>query len=112
MTKKKKMAPIHPGEILKEELLIPRGISQSQLAQNLKISFRRINEICQGKRPITIDTALRLSVYFGTSAEFWLDLQRDYELECLEDQAEITRIKREIHPYTGEHPRTSLLLKR
>ena len=63
------MAPTHPGEILKEELLIPRGISQSQLAQNLKISFRRINEICQGKRPITIDTALRLSVYFGTSAE-------------------------------------------
>lgn len=69
MNQKKKMAPIHPGEILKEELLIPRGISQSQLAQKLKISFRRINEICQGKRPITIDTALRLSVYFGTSAE-------------------------------------------
>jgi antitoxin HigA-1 len=69
MNHKKKMAPIHPGEILKEELLIPRGISQSQLAQNLKISFRRINEICQGKRPITMDTALRLSVYFGTSAE-------------------------------------------
>ena len=69
MTKKKKMAPIHPGEILKEELLIPRGISKSQLAQSLKISFRRINEICQGKRPITIDTALRLSTYFGTSVE-------------------------------------------
>ena len=112
MTKNKKMAPIHPGEILKEELLIPRGISQSQLAQSLKISFRRINEICQGKRPITMDTALRLSVYFGTSAELWLDLQRDYELECLEDQAEITRIKREIRPYTEEYPRTSLLLKR
>ncbi|CAJ0632056.1 15445_t:CDS:2 [Entrophospora sp. SA101] len=58
------MAPIHPGEILKEELLIPCGISQSQLAQELKISFRRINEICQGRRPITIDTALRLSIYF------------------------------------------------
>jgi addiction module HigA family antidote len=69
MPKNKKMAPIHPGEILKEELLIPRGISQSQLAQALKISFRRINEICQGKRPITMDTALRLSIYFGTSVE-------------------------------------------
>jgi addiction module HigA family antidote len=69
MTIKKKMAPIHPGEILKEELLIPRDISQSQLAQALKISFRRINEICRGKRPITLDTALRLSIYFGTSAE-------------------------------------------
>jgi len=112
MTKKKKMAPIHPGEILKEELLIPRGISQSQLAQKLKISFRRINEICQGKRPITIDTALRLSIYFGTSVELWLDLQRDYELECLTDQAEITKIKKEIRPYNGERPRTSLLLKR
>lgn len=107
MTKKKRLAPIHPGEILKEELLIPRGISQSQLAQDLKISFRRINEICQGKRPITIDTALRLSIYFGTSVELWLDLQRDYELECLQDQAEITRIKREIRPSTREHPRTS-----
>lgn len=112
MNQKKKMAPIHPGEILKEELLIPRGISQSQLAQNLKISFRRINEICQGKRPITMDTALRLSIYFGTSAELWLDLQRDYELECLEDQAEITKIKKEIRPYPGERPRNSLLLKR
>ncbi|CAI2173289.1 15458_t:CDS:2 [Funneliformis geosporum] len=81
------MAPIHPGEILKEELLIPRGISQSQLSQNLKISFRRINEICQ-------------------------DLQRDYELECLADQAEIAKIKKEIRPYTRERPRNSLLLKR
>jgi len=112
MNYQKKMAPIHPGEILKEELLIPRGISQSQLAQALKISFRRINEICQGKRPITMDTALRLSIYFGTSAELWLDLQRDYELECLQDQAEITKIKREIRPYTGERPRISLLLKK
>ncbi|CAG8686414.1 6648_t:CDS:2, partial [Ambispora gerdemannii] len=60
------MAPIHPGEILKEELLIPHGISQSQLAQKLKISFRRINEICQGKRPITMDTALRLSSAYKT----------------------------------------------
>jgi addiction module HigA family antidote len=64
-----KMKPVHPGEILKEELLIPRQISQSQLAQALKISFRRINEICQGKRPITLNTAVRLSVYFGTSVE-------------------------------------------
>jgi plasmid maintenance system antidote protein VapI len=59
-----------------------------------------------------MDTALRLSIYFGTSAELWLDLQRDYELECLEDQAEITKIKKEIRPYPGERPRNSLLLKR
>jgi len=64
-----KMKPVHPGEILKEELLIPRKISQSQLAQALKISFRRVNEICQGKRPITLDTAVRLSAFFGISVE-------------------------------------------
>jgi addiction module HigA family antidote len=64
-----KMKPDHPGEILKEELLVPRKISQSQLAQALRISFRRVNEICQGKRPITLDTAVRLSAFFGTSVE-------------------------------------------
>ena len=112
MNQKKKMAPIHPGEILREELLTPRKISQSQLAQALKISFRRVNEICQGKRPITLNTALRLSIYFGTSVELWLDLQRDYELECLQDQAEITKLKREIRPYSEGAFRTSLFLKR
>src|SRR3954469_3168670 len=100
MTKKKKMAPIHPGEILKDELLIPRGISKSQLAQKLKVSFRRINEICQGKRPITIDTALRLSAYFGTSPELWLDLQRDYELASLADREGIARIEKEVNPWS------------
>ena len=104
MKKLPKLPPIHPGEILKEELLIPRRISQSQLAQDLKISFRRVNEICQGKRPITIDTALRLSIYFGTSVELWLDLQRDYEMECLADHHEIQKLQRVIHPYSGEKP--------
>ena len=96
-----KMKPLHPGEILKEELLIPRKISQSQLAQALKISFRRVNEICQGKRPITLDTAVRLSAFFGISVELWLDLQRDYELECLEDQKVISQIQREVQPYSS-----------
>ena len=99
-----KMKPVHPGEILKEELLIPRKISQSQLAQALKISFRRVNEICQGKRPITLNTAVRLSVYFGTSVELWLDLQRDYELECLEDQKVISQIRGEVQPYSSSKP--------
>lgn len=99
-----KSRAIHPGEILKEELLIPRGISQSQLAQALKISFRRVNEICQGKRPITLNTAVRLSVYFGTSVQLWLDLQRDYELECLEDQKIISQIRREIRPCSAPKP--------
>ena len=107
----KKLAPIHPGTILKEELLTRRGISQTQLARDLKISFRRINEICQGKRPITLDTALRLSIYFGTSAELWLDLQRDYEIECLEDRKEIIRLKKEIHPCSENNFRASFLMK-
>src|SRR5438128_5630436 len=111
-TYKKKLSPTHPGEILKEELLIPHGISQSQLAKDLKISFRRVNEICQSKRPITLDTAVRLSIYFGTSVELWLDLQRDYELECLEDEKEIQKLQRIIHPYSGTRVRGGLFLKK
>jgi addiction module HigA family antidote len=95
LTKKLKMPPLHPGTILKEKLLREK-ISQTQLARDLKVSFRRINEICQGKRPITFDTALRLSAYFGTSPELWLDLQRDYELECLADRKEVARIQKEV----------------
>src|SRR5437016_3343301 len=92
----KRIPPTHPGTILKAELLKQRKISQVQLARDLKVSFRRINEICQGKRPITLDTALRLSVYFGTSPELWLDLQRDYEMECLADQKVMARVRREV----------------
>ena len=94
----KKLPPIHPGEILKEDLLKKRKISQVQLSRDLQVSFKRINEICQGKRPITLDTALRLSIYFGTSPELWLDLQRDYEIECLEDQGVLTKLHQEISP--------------
>jgi antitoxin HigA-1 len=60
---------VHPGEILKEELLIPRGITQSQLARGINVSVRRVNDICQGKRSITPDTALRLSLYFNLGSE-------------------------------------------
>src|SRR5215207_4448527 len=95
----KKLPPIHPGTILKAELLQQRKISQVQLARDLQVSFKRINEICQGKRPITLDTALRLSAYFGTSPELWLDLQRDYEIECLTDQKIIAKFHREIRPW-------------
>ncbi|HLA41235.1 MAG TPA: HigA family addiction module antitoxin [Candidatus Glassbacteria bacterium] len=73
--------PVHPGEILKEEFLVPLGISQNGLGRSLKVSPRRINEIVNGKRQITADTALRLSRYFGNSAEFWVNLQSRYDLE-------------------------------
>jgi len=73
--------PVHPGEILLEEFLIPMGISQYRLAQDITVPARRINEIVLGKRTITADTALRLSEYFGLSERFWLNLQIRYNLE-------------------------------
>lgn len=83
------LAPVHPGEILLEDFLEPLGLSQNQAARAMMVLPRRINEIVHGKRGITADTAARLSRYFGTSAEFWLNLQARYELDQLEEtQAE------------------------
>lgn len=76
-----KIAPIHPGEILKEEFLTPLEISQNKLAVAVNVPPRRINEIVLGKRGITADTALRLGRYFGTTPEFWLNLQSTFDLE-------------------------------
>ena len=81
----KKIAPVHPGEILHEEFLKPMKISQNQLGRALGVSPRRINEIVHGKRRITADTALRLSIFFGNSASFWLGLQMDYDLDLADD---------------------------
>jgi addiction module HigA family antidote len=83
---KKKMAPVHPGEILSEEFLKPMELSQNALARGLGVPPRRINEIVQGKRRLTADTALRLARFFGMSAEFWLGLQMDYELDLESDR--------------------------
>jgi antitoxin HigA-1 len=80
-----KIPPVHPGEILREEFMKPLGLSQNRLGRDLGVSPRRINEIVHGKRSITADTALRLSRYFGTSAEFWLGLQVDYDLDVARD---------------------------
>jgi len=81
-----KMPPIHPGEILIEEFLNPLGISQYRLARDVSVPPRRINEIVQGKRSISADTALRLARYFGTSERFWLNLQAHYDLEIEKDR--------------------------
>jgi len=89
--------PIHPGEILSEEFLVPMAISQSRLARDINVPPRRINEICLGKRSITPDTALRLARYFGMSAEFWMTLQQRYDLECAKDELE-ARLEREVRP--------------
>lgn len=76
----KKIHPIHPGEILMEEFLLPFGISQYRLAKDIDVAPRRINEIIHGTRAITVDTALRLGKYFRTSPQFWLNLQSRYDL--------------------------------
>ena len=92
---KKKIPPIHPGEILFEEFLKPMDISQNKLGRDLGVSPRRINEIIHGKRSITADTALHLGVYFGNSPSFWLGLQMDYDLDIAEDTLS-DKIKNEV----------------
>ena len=82
----KKIPPIHPGEILKEEFLDPMGISQYRLAKDINVPPRRINEIVLGKRSISADTALRLSKYFRMSALFWINLQAHYDLEIVSER--------------------------
>ncbi len=77
-----KLNNIHPGEVLKEEFLIPMNISAYKLSKNLEIPQTRISQIIKGNRKITADTALRLSSYFGNSAKFWLGLQDDFDIEA------------------------------
>ena len=79
--RKVKLVPVHPGEVLSEEFLKPMDLSQNRLALALGVPARRINEIVLGKRGISADTALRLSAYFGNSADFWLGIQMDYDLD-------------------------------
>jgi len=81
----KKVKPIYPGEILKEEFLRSFGITEYRLAKDIAVSPRRINEITHGTRAITVDTALRFAKYFGNSPQFWLNLQSHYELEIQEE---------------------------
>jgi addiction module HigA family antidote len=82
----KKLAPVHPGEILLLEFLEPLGVSQYRLAKDISVPPRRINEIVKGKRAITANTALRLARYFATSERFWLNLQSHYDLETERDR--------------------------
>jgi len=93
---KKLLPPIHPGEMLREEFMGPLGLSGNALASALGVTAARINEIVQEKRGITADTALRLSRYFGNSAEFWLNLQQRYELECA--RRDLGDSLKHIHP--------------
>ena len=92
---RKKLPPIHPGEILLEEFLEPLGISQYRLAKDLRVPPRRINEIVRGQRSITADTVLRLGRYFQTTERFWLNLQTRYDLELEKDRLG-DRLDREV----------------
>ena len=101
--KSNKLPPIHPGEILREEFMKPRDLSQNALARALKVPPRRINEIVLEKRGITADTALRLARYFGTSAELWTGLQADYDLRLVRFERART-IEREVEPWANLQP--------
>jgi len=92
-----KLHPVHPGEVLLEEFIKPLGLSQNRLAIELSVDARRINEIVLGTRSVTADTALRLSRYFGVSAQFWLGLQAEYDLDVAIDNLG-DRLEREVHP--------------
>ena len=92
--------PVHPGEVLLEEFLKPMRLSQNRLALDIGVHPRRINEVVLGKRSITADTALRLARYFGTSPQFWLGLQADYDLDVAMDTLG-DRLEREVKPYAS-----------
>ena len=95
--KTNKLPPIHPGEILREEFMKPRGLSQNALARALNVPPRRINEIVLEKRSITADTALRLARCFGTTAEMWTGLQADYDLRLARYKKE-RQIEHDVEP--------------
>src|ERR671923_1102947 len=95
-----KLHPVHPGEVLLEEFLKPMQLSQNRLALDIGVHPRRINEIVLGKRSITADTALRLARYFGTSPQFWLGLQADYDLDVAAETLG-DRLKKEVQTYSS-----------
>ena len=93
-----KIIPVHAGEILLEEFMQPFELSQNALAKALHVTPRRINEIVNKKRAITVDTALRLAKFFGNSAEFWMNLQNRYDLETARDILSV-KINAEVELY-------------
>ena len=98
MIKEKMLSPIHPGEILNCDFLEPMGLSQNKLAIEIKVPARRINEIVLGKRGITADTALRLSIFLGTTPDLWMNLQNQYELDTVRLKEE-NELRNTIRPF-------------
>jgi antitoxin HigA-1 len=100
-----KRRPTHPGEILKEEFLVPLGLSQTELAKELNTTFRTVNEIVNERRNISPEMAIRLSRYFGTSAELWLNLQNMHDLYVAEKKRQ--SVFKKIRPYKELHRKTA-----
>jgi addiction module HigA family antidote len=97
------LSPIHPGEVLLEDFMKPLGLSQYRLAKDIRVTPIRINQIINGKRSISVDTAMRLARYFGTSAAVWLRLQVRYDLQVAEEELS-ERINREVKVYNHPTP--------
>ena len=95
--KARRLPPVHPGEILREDLMKPLGISVNRLSRDLRVPVTRMSEIVNGRRGVTADTALRLARYFGTTPEFWMSLQAAYDLDLVQ-RVSSDRIARDVHP--------------
>jgi addiction module HigA family antidote len=95
------MAPVHPGEVLREDFMKPLGLSVNKLALELHVPATRIGEIVHERRRITAETALRLARYFKTNAEFWLNLQNFYDLECEKRAGKVSEIDRQVQPVSA-----------
>jgi addiction module HigA family antidote len=93
----KKLKPVHPGEILREEFMVPLGLSMNRMAIDLRVPVTRIADIVKEKRGITADTALRFARYFKNSAAFWMNLQTRYDLEVAQDEI-AAKVKRDVRP--------------
>lgn len=96
---KRKMSPVHPGEMLREEFMKPLGLTVNKLALDLRVPTTRIHELVHERRAITADTALRLARYFKNTPEFWMNLQTWYDLEIAKDRDQEV-IERDVHPFT------------
>ncbi|MCL4814914.1 MAG: HigA family addiction module antidote protein [Vicinamibacteraceae bacterium] len=97
MAKIRRLPPVHPGEVLREDLMAPLGLSINRLARDLRVPVTRVSEIVNGRRSITADTALRLARYFGMTPEFWINLQGAYDLDVA-TRASAEQIERDVHP--------------
>jgi antitoxin HigA-1 len=94
----KRLKPVHPGEILRQEFMTPLGLSANKLALDLRVPVTRISEIVNERRSISPETALRLAQYFNTTPEFWMNLQTQYDLETTEDET-LDAIRRDVRPF-------------